>query len=662
MCGFVGFWDAQTRGTEQRTRDLKIVERMSTLIRHRGPDGEGLWRDDSAGLSFAHRRLSILDLSTAGAQPMRSACGRYVLCYNGEVYNHRSIRAEIDATGQAPVWLGHSDTETLLAGIAIWGLRATLERANGMFAFALWDRSSGTLSLARDRMGEKPLYYGISGGVLLFGSELKALRAHPAFSNEIDRDALAQFLKVSYVPAPKSIYRDIRKLPPAHFIEVLSATIPLPAPRPFWSLGAATRVARQDWEATPKQAIAALDTQLQAAVTSRMEADVSLGAFLSGGYDSSTVVAYMQAARDLPIDTFSIGFNEQHYNEAHHAKAVAAHLGTHHIEHYVTAQEALDVVARLPQIYDEPFADASQIPTFLVSQLAKQQVTVTLSGDGGDELFCGYNRHTIGIDLFRKLSRLPRSARAGLSTMLRNTPPEALEMLQCILPPGRRTQNISERLPKLIRVLDCVDGLDFYAKTVSKLRAPEEFLVGQGLNGDTVGAIDMEAFVALKDLREQMMFLDMQTYLPDDILAKVDRASMAVSLEARVPFLDHRLVEFAWQVPVSLKYRDGQGKWLLRQALYQHIPRNLMDRPKMGFSVPVAEWLRGPLRDWAEQLLSPDRLVADGLLKAARVRSLWEAHLSGNDAGQHALWNILMFQAWHGETHSALSEFVQGDS
>lgn len=658
MCGFVGFWDPKTEGAACRARDIGIAEKMSARIRHRGPDSSGVWRHDTHCLCLAHQRLSILDLSPAGAQPMHSTCGQYVLCYNGEIYNHLSLRSEIEASRQGHPWRGHSDTETLLAGITLWGLRATLERANGMFALAVWDHKTGTLSLARDRMGEKPLYYGISGGVLLFGSELKALRAHPAFQNEIDRNALAQFLRFSYVPTPKSIYKGISKLPPAHVLEISTVQDLLPEPRPFWSLGDAARVARQDWENTPESAIAALDTHLQMAISSRMEADVPLGAFLSGGYDSSTVVAYMQSARELPIDTFSIGFNEHQYNEAHHAKAVAKHLGTHHIEHYVSAREALDVVPLLPHMYDEPFADASQIPTFLVSQLARQHVTVTLSGDGGDELFCGYNRHTVGLDLFRKLNRLPRSLRVGLASMLRHTPPRALEALQRVLSPKHRVQNIAERLPKLVRVLDCSNSRDFYQTAVSQIRTPTEMLVGQGFDDETSRAIDMEAWSALEDLREQMMFLDMQTYLHDDVLTKVDRASMAVSLEARVPLLDHRLVEFSWQVPVGLKYRDGQGKWLLRQALYQHVPPSLMDRPKMGFGVPIADWLRGPLRDWAEDLLSPEQLTADGLLQVDAVRALWQAHLSGRGGGQHALWNILMFQAWYKDTHSLSTDLV----
>lgn len=650
MCGFVGFWDPNTCGSEHHTENLKIAGQMSAQIRHRGPDADGIWRDDGAGLSLAHQRLAILDLSPAGAQPMHSACGRYVLCYNGEVYNHRSIRAEIDATGRSPAWRGHSDTETLLAGIALWGLEATLERANGMFALALWDRNKDTLSLARDRMGEKPVYYGISGGVLLFGSELKALREHPAFENHIDRDALAEFLRLGYVPAPRSIYRNIHKLPPAHLIEIGSASRYLPPARPYWSLEAATRAEPQDWEASPERAIAALDTQLNEAVISRMEADVPLGAFLSGGYDSSTVVAYMQAARDMPIDTFSVGFDEQHYNEAHHAKAVAAHLGTHHTELYVSAQEALDVVPLLPHMYDEPFADASQIPTFLVSQLARQHVTVTLSGDGGDELFCGYNRHTLGFDLFRKIVTLPKPARSGLAWVLRHTSSHSLEKLQLVLPPDRRVQNIAERLPKLVRMLDVNNELDYYRSAISRIQAPGKFLARQGDADGTVGIIDTKALSAFKGLREQMMFLDMQSYLHDDVLTKVDRASMAVSLEARVPLLDHRLVEFAWQVPIGLKYRDGQGKWLLRQTLYRHVPKSLMDRPKMGFGVPVADWLRGPLRDWAEDLLNPDDLASDGILNVVAVRALWQAHLLGNGDGEFALWNILMFQAWYRET------------
>lgn len=637
MCGITGFWGGDAP-------DAAIVERMARTIAARGPDDAGVWCDDPAGLALGHRRLSILDLSPAGHQPMVSPCGRFVLAFNGEIYNHRDLRSELERAGGAFDWRGHSDTETLLAGLRHWGVQGALERLNGMFAFALWDAAEKTLFLARDRMGEKPLYYGRNGGTFLFGSELKALAAHPDWQGEVNRDALALYMRHNYVPSPWSIYRGIAKLPPAHFVAIRDGGRAIGEPVCYWNLG---QVAAQGVAADaddPDVLIQELDSLLRDSVGRRMEADVPLGAFLSGGYDSTIVAALMQAQSQRPVKTFSIGFHEAGYNEAQHAKAVAGHLGTDHTELYVTSKQAMAVIPKLPTIYDEPFSDSSQIPTYLVSQLARQHVTVSLSGDGGDELFCGYNRYLLGYRVWQKLRVLPLVVRRLLAAVLKRAPGHRLDALQRRLPKRFQVPNLADRLPKLAEVLAHQDGQSFYRALVSHAKNP---------NGLVLGATEPETILsrpdrlpALPGLREQMMYLDMMTYLPDDILTKVDRASMAVSLEARVPLLDHRLVEFAWRVPTSLKYRNGGGKWLLRQVLYRYVPRELMDRPKMGFGVPIEHWLRGPLRDWAEELLAEKRLREEGYFDPAPIRRMLQEHVAGKRRWHYHLWDVLMFQAW----------------
>ena len=636
MCGIVGFWGG--------TPVPLIAERMASRIEARGPDDAGVWTDSSAGLALAHRRLAILDLTPAGHQPMVSPCGRYVLVYNGEIYNHRDLRRELEREGGAFDWRGHSDTETLLAALRHWGVEGALRRLNGMFAFALWDARERTLYLARDRMGEKPLYYGRSGDAFLFGSELKALVVHPEWQGEVDRNVLASYLRHNYVPAPWSIYRGIFKLPPAHFVTVREGGNQVGEPQCYWDLGqvADRGVAAADGD--PQALADELDTLLRDAVHRRMEADVPLGAFLSGGYDSTTVVALMQAQSERPIKTFSIGFHEKEYNEARHAKVVAEHLGTDHTELYVTPEEAMAVIPQLPNIYDEPFSDSSQIPTFLVSQLARQHVTVALSGDGGDELFCGYNRYVLGYQVWSKLRLLPRPLRGMLAGLLNRAPGHVLDALQRKLPQRFRVSNLADRLPKLAEVLAHRDGQSFYRSLVSHAKQPEDLVLGANEPDTILNRPDR--LPNLPGLREQMMYLDMLTYLPDDILTKVDRASMAVSLEARVPLLDHRVVEFAWRVPTEYKYRNGQGKWLLRQVLYRYVPRELMERPKMGFGVPIEHWLRGPLREWAEALLDECRLREEGYFDPAPIRRMWEEHISGKRRWHYYLWDVLMFQAW----------------
>lgn len=637
MCGITGYW-------QKHGADALIAETMAFQIQHRGPDDSGVWLDESAGLALAHRRLSIIDLSPAGHQPMTSPCGRYTLIYNGEIYNHQDLRAELDKAGGGFVWRGHSDTETLLAGICFWGVEKTLKRLNGMFAFALWDKSEKQLFLARDRMGEKPLYYGCNGETFLFGSELKALTAHPDWQGQIDRDALTLYLRHNYVPSPWSIYKDIYKLPPAHFVVIREDGRDVSEPKCYWNLAKIAAEGSRQVQGDAEELTGQLDDLLRDAVKRRMMSDVPLGAFLSGGYDSSLVASLMQAQSAQSVKTFSIGFHEAAYNEAQHAKAVAEHLGTDHTELYVTPEQAMAVIPRLPYIYDEPFSDSSQIPTFLVSEMTRRQVTVSLSGDGGDELFCGYNRYLLGRRIWQKLRLLPPSVRKALSWGLDRAPGHQLNQLQRVLPQRLQVSSLADRLPKLAEVLAHSDGQSFYRQLVSHWKDPAQLVLGA--NEPQTLLNRPEAMPVLPGLREQMMYLDQMTYLPDDILTKVDRASMAVSLEARVPLLDHRVVEFSWQMPTEFKYQNSQGKWLLRQVLYRYVPKELMERPKMGFGVPIEHWLRGPLREWGEELLGEKRLREEGFFDPEPIRKMWKEHVSGKRRWHYYLWDVLMFQAW----------------
>ena len=652
MCGIAGFLTPPGRLGENALTDLTQAA-ADSLIR-RGPDDEGVWCDAETGIGLAFRRLAIIDLSQEGHQPMHSACGRYVMVYNGEIYNYRDLRRDLEAAGQA--FRGQSDSEVLLAGFAAWGFAETLERCNGMFAIALWDRRDRRLRLARDRMGQKPLYYGRLGADLGFASELKALRHHPAFEPDLNRGALALYLRHGYVPAPYCIHAGLRKLPPGTWIAVEAGSAADPEPQAYWSTAEAAEAGLADpLPDDPEAVLEQLDPLLRDAVKRCMVSDVPLGAFLSGGIDSSTVVALMQAQSSAPVKTFSIGFREADFNEAEHAAEVAAHLGTDHTALTLTEPEAQAVIPDLPRIYDEPFADVSQIPTFLVSRLARERVTVSLSGDGGDELFGGYTRYLLAGRLERLIARAPGPLRRLAAGAVQALPVEAWDGL-CrgaarLLPARHRYGQAGHKLHKLARVAAADDNAEMYRRLVSLWQRPGEILPG-AVEPATLDSRPGD-WPALGGFTDQMFLLDSLGYLPDDILVKLDRASMAVGLEGRVPFLDHRLVAFSWRVPRALKLREGRGKWLLRRLLARYLPEPLFERPKMGFGVPIGAWLRGDLRDWAEDLLSERSLAEGGVFAPAAVRRTWAQHLAGRYNWQYQLWAVLMLEAWRRDLKAA---------
>ncbi len=653
MCGIAGIIGPGS------VRDQELVRRMTDTLAHRGPDDSGVWTDADAGVGLGQRRLSIIDLSPEGHQPMISAGGRFVCVFNGEIYNFEDLRKELEARGQR--FRGHSDTEVLLAACEEWGVDASVRRLNGMFAVALWDRRDRNLYLVRDRLGKKPLYFGWVAGAIAFGSELRALRAHPGFEPEVDRGAVSLLLKLGYVPTPWTIYRHVYKLIPGSILRLPLDRIargeeafdPLGAgaegPVPFWSVAEmAHRSVAEPFRGTERDALDRLDELLRDATKIRMIADVPLGAFLSGGIDSSLVVALMQAQASGPVKTFSIGFSEKIYDEAPWARRVANHLGTDHTEMYLSPDDIVGVVPRLPEIFDEPFADSSQIPTYLVSQLTRRHVTVALSGDGGDELFAGYNRYTWPAAIMPRVEWLPFWCRKAAGSVLhgvsRVVPESAIERAGGLLPPRLRVNKVREKLEKLGDALTAENEVALYDRVISYWQPGEGVVLGNG-NPRPLRLTPAElGFVT--DFVQRMMFWDLALYLTDDNLTKVDRASMAVALETRAPFLDYRVAELASSMPSGLRARGNEKKWLLKQLLYRYVPRELVDRPKMGFSVPVGAWLRGPLREWAAALLDERRLTEQGLLDPQVVGRKWEDHIAGRRNWQHALWAVLMLEAW----------------
>lgn len=651
MCGIAGLFRP---GGGDEGALAGVAGAMTATLQHRGPDAENVWTNDRAGIAFGHRRLAILDLTQAGAQPMQSDCGRFTVTFNGEIYNHLDIRKELEAIGGAPNWRGHSDTETLLYAIRQWGIADAINRFVGMFALAVWDEAKQELTLCRDRFGEKPLFYGWSGRDLVFASELKALAAHPDWSPSLDRPALTSFMRYCYVPAPQTIWRDVRKLPSGSLVTFAAdaSVRGMPQPVQYWSHRDCVVAGQGSRIESEADAVDEFERLLSRAISRQCLSDVPLGAFLSGGVDSSTVVALMQKQSSQPIRTFTIGFSEGGFDEAGEARDVARHLGTSHTELYVDAKTAMDVIPNLSRMYDEPFADSSQIPTHLVASLARQHVTVALTGDAGDELFGGYNRHVWGTKLNARLSDLPRPFRSVLGAALAAVAPEPantiVQMLEPVLPKSLRTRRAGDQVAKIARIVGAKSADDLYRLLCSIDSTPSDSVVG-GHETASWADGEMNKITSRLDPLDRMTLADSLSYLSDDILQKVDRAAMSVSLETRVPFLDRDVVEFAARVPPSMKIRDGRGKWLVRQVLYKHVPAALIDRPKTGFSIPLDQWLRGPLKSWACDLLAPARLRQQGLFEARRVELMLHQHMSGRRNHGYWLWNVLMAQAWHDE-------------
>ena len=646
MCGITGFYSKTSSNFNN------IILKMNSAIAHRGPDSSNIWQDKNSGIVFGHQRLSILDLSTAGNQPMVSSSGRYIITYNGEIYNHLEIRKELNKINLNIKWKSNTDTETLLEALELWGFEKTLKKIVGMFAFGLWDKKNRSLILVRDRIGEKPLYFGWQGKgdnkVFLFGSELKALKVHPEFSREINRDAIALQLRHNYIPDPYSIYKDIYKLLPGHYLELTEDNLKknfLPTPKIYWSLTKSAIYGNNNQLTQSDESIQSdLEKRLKLSVKQRMISDVPLGAFLSGGIDSSTIVALMQSQSNHPIKTFTIGFNEDDYNEAQHAKKIAKHLGTDHTELYFSSKTAMEVIPKLSTIYDEPFSDNSQIPSFLLSQLAKKDVKVALSGDGGDELFCGYNRYMSTNNWSKKFNSVPISLRKILAYAVKLISQKNWNKLFKLLPGLNQHINYGHKIHKGAKALEANTLSDLYYILISHWQNPTEVVTNSKEPPTFLSEFNPELLNF--NNHQKMMMLDLITFLPNSILVKVDRASMASSLEARVPFLDHELIEYSWKIPHSLKFRNGKGKWILRQILSNYVPKNLTERPKKGFGIPIGIWLRGPLRDWAENLLNEKRLTQEGYFNPKQIRDKWQEHLLNKHNWQYDLWNVLMFQAW----------------
>jgi len=650
MCGISGIFSGESLGVPIGD----VLHSMIAGLSHRGPDAFGTWEDSTCGLGLGHSRLSIVDLSQAGHQPMQSICDRYVIAFNGEIYNHETLRKELDkGSTEARFWRGHSDTETLLQAISQWGLEQTLQAAIGMFAVALWDRHHQTLSLARDRFGEKPLYYGWVGGGLAFASELKALQLVPGWKGEIEPAVLENYLRFGCIGGHQSIFRDIFKLPPGSSLTIARSDIltgALKEPQTWWSaISAATSAKHHEIEPTEEQGLSSVENALKSSVGRQMVADVPLGAFLSGGIDSSLIVALMQAQSTRKVQTFSVGFDDPRYDESEHAEAVAAHLGTDHTTLRATSQMALDLIPRLPDLYDEPFADSSQLPTCLIASLTKEHVTVALSGDAGDELFGGYNRHVWVPRVWAKLSRMPLPMRRTLSSTLKLGSTATYDQLMAlgsrVLPARYHVRTFGEKLHKLADVLACSSERELYGGLASMNRHPEQLLHGKYRSGKRLG--DLYPVLAGFNQLEWMMLMDTLTFMTDDVLVKVDRASMASSLEVRAPFLDPDVYAAAWKLPPGMRVRGGVGKWALRKILYQYVPRELIDRPKMGFAIPLDDWLRGPLREWAEDLLSARSIGKIPQLDSIPIRRMWEHHLASRGHFAQQLWCVLQLISWH---------------
>lgn len=650
MCGITGFWSASFSGTAEELE--QTARRMARAIRHRGPDDAGEWTDHRTGLALGFRRLSVIDLSPEGHQPMVSSSGRYVIVFNGEVYNFARLRSALIEEGWPNGFRGHSDTEVLLAAIETWGLEAAVKRFIGMFAIALWDRKERQLSLIRDRVGVKPLYYGWSGETFLFGSELKALRQHPEFPDAIDRTAVADLVQRKYIGSPRSIYQNIRKLGPGTIMQVRSRSDVRTIE--YWSASTvALNGLGEPFRGSVHEAADQLDELLRDSVGLRMISDVPIGVFLSGGIDSSLITALMQASSQTPVRTFTVGFQDDSFNEAPYAKRVAEHLGTDHTELYVTPQQALDVVPLLPLIYDEPFADSSQIPTYLVSALARRHVTVILSGDGGDELFGGYDRYAFGKRIGAAMGWMPAWGRRFGARVVRSWSSAenqtTARLVNRFAPSGLRMRATGDKVQRLADVMAAPDEEGMYRRLLSDWAGNQAVLAHASVS-------EGPGWLPGGDATSRMMHHDLVTYLPDDILVKVDRASMASSLEAREPLLDHRLIELAWRLPMSMKVRGRQTKWLLRQVLHRYVPKALVERPKVGFGVPLGSWLRGPLRGWVDDLLDPTRLRQEGFFSEAVVTRTWAEHQAGRHDHSARLWSILMFQAWLGMERETLGE------